>query len=100
MLIANADPKTVNLMLKQTLGMMDFNFPIFQMSLLKPREERGVLNQGHRDSLSNSPISLASYYLIHDDTIARLPAETQRPGRNFTGRNQGKCSQGHWVLTV
>ena len=30
----------------------------------------------------------------------KLPVETQRPGRNFTGRNQGKCSQGHRVLTV
>lgn len=49
----------VNLMLKETLEMMDFNlnFPILQMSLLKPRKGMGLLYQGRRDSLSNRPIS-------------------------------------------
>ena len=55
MLIANTHQKNVNLMLKETLEMMDFNFPVLQMSLLKPREGTGVLYQGHRDSLSNRP---------------------------------------------
>lgn len=57
MLIANTRQKEpVLLMLKETLEMIDFNFSILQMSLRKPREETGVLYQGHRDSVSNRPI--------------------------------------------
>lgn len=49
----------VNLTLKETLEMMDFNlnFSVLQMSLLKPRKGMGLLYQGRGDSLSNRPIS-------------------------------------------
>lgn len=55
MLVANTHEKTVNLMLKETLEMMDFNFSILQMSALKPREGMGLICQGRRDSLSDRP---------------------------------------------
>lgn len=89
--------KTVNLMLKETLEMMDFNFSILQMSLLKPREGMGLLYQGQRDNLSNSPRSYVFYYLIQDDTIARFLTEKQRPGGNFRAREQYKLCQVHWM---
>ena len=89
MLIANTRQKEpVLLMLKETLEMIDFNFSILQMSLRKPREETGVLYQGHRYSVSNRSILSVSYYLIHDDTIPGLPVEMQRPERNFTEEKQ------------
>lgn len=90
----------INLMLKETLEMIDFNFPILQMNLLKPREGMGLLYQGFRDSLSNRPRSYVPYYLIQDDTISRLPVEMQRPGRNGRERKQCRYSQLHWVLTA
>lgn len=78
MLIANACQKTINLMLKETLEMMDFNSSILQMSLLKPREGMGLISQGQRDNLSNSPRPSVFYYLIQVDTIARLSMAKQR----------------------
>lgn len=53
MLIANTHQKTVSLMLRNTLKMMDLNFSILQMSLLKPNEGPGLLYQGCRDSLNH-----------------------------------------------
>lgn len=44
-------------MLKEAVEMMDLNFSILQMRLLKPREGMGLLNQGQRDNLSNRPRS-------------------------------------------
>lgn len=37
-LMAHIFQETVNLVLKKTSAMMDFNFSVLQMSLLKPRE--------------------------------------------------------------
>lgn len=92
--------KPINLMLKETLEMIDLNFPVLQMNLLKPREGMGLLYQGCRDRLSNRPRSYIPYYLIQDDTISRLPVEMQRPRRDGRGRKQCRCSRIHWVLTV